>query len=175
LLRFHGAGLERDAVTGDVRRRNYHEVAVELGAAYPRLMPELTWRTPVFHPNISASGVVCLGGYATHWVPSLTLAELCRMLWDMLRYENFDLDSPYNREAAVWVRRQKALALPLDPRPLRDRFGGEAAVASRPVGTAAGDVVFLDPTPGGPVPHSPGGSSGSEAAMAREPEILFLE
>ena len=67
---------------------------VTLGASYPRLQPELAWQTPIFHPNISAGGVVCLGGYGTYWVPSLNLDELCEMLWDMVRYANFDVLQP---------------------------------------------------------------------------------
>ncbi|MBM3998386.1 MAG: ubiquitin-conjugating enzyme E2 [Planctomycetes bacterium] len=124
LLRFRGVGLARDERSGEVVERNDHEVSVELGASYPRLMPELVWKTPVFHPNISANGVVCLGGYSTHWVPSLRLVELCRMLWDMIRYANFDEESPYNREAAIWIRRWNRHRLPLDDRPLRDLFQG---------------------------------------------------
>ena len=79
------------------------------------MMPELAWKSPIFHPNISASGVVCLGGYGTYWVPSLALDELCSMLWDMIRYENFDETSPYNREAAAWAldRIRELLGQPL--------------------------------------------------------------
>ena len=95
--------------------RDEHEVHIRLGASYPRMMPELAWKSPIFHPNISASGVVCLGGYGTYWVPSLTLDELCTMLWDMIRYENYDETSPYNREAAAWVKNQTYFRLPLDP------------------------------------------------------------
>ena len=84
-------------------------------------MPGITWQTPVFHPNISSSGVVCLGGYGTNWVPSLQLDELCVMLWDMIRYQNFDVESPYNREAAMWAREQSDFRLPLDDRSLRNR------------------------------------------------------
>ena len=61
--------------------RDQHEVTIRLGANYPRMMPELSWKSPIFHPNISGSGVVCLGGYGTYWVPSLNLDELCEMLW----------------------------------------------------------------------------------------------
>ncbi len=106
--------------------RERHEIVVELGAAYPRLMPGLSWQTPVFHPNISSSGIVCLGGYGTNWVPSLRLDELCNMLWDMIRYENFDVMSPYNREAALWARDQRDFKLPLDDRALRNRVAGDA-------------------------------------------------
>ena len=28
------------------------------------------------------------------------------MLWDMIRYENYDETSPYNREAAAWAKHQ---------------------------------------------------------------------
>ena len=86
-LIFQGSGFWRDNY-GVISIVNRHEVLVELGAAYPRMVPNLAWQTPIFHPNISNNGVVCLGGYGTHWVPSLTLSEMCTMLWDMIRYKN---------------------------------------------------------------------------------------
>jgi ubiquitin-protein ligase len=124
-IRFFGLGLWRPANTADVLSRDSHEVAIRLGANYPRTMPELAWRTPIFHPNISTSGVVCLGGYGTFWAPSLHLDELCVMLWDMIRYTNYDVKSPYNREAAHWAKTQQQYRFPLDQRPLRDRVGDE--------------------------------------------------
>jgi hypothetical protein len=125
-LRFGGRGAWR-ADDGEVRVHEAHEVHIRLGASYPRMMPELAWKSPIFHPNISASGVVCLGGYGTYWVPSLTLDELCTMLWDMIRYENYDETSPYNREAAAWVKNLDPSRLPLDRRPLRDRLTSPSA------------------------------------------------
>ena len=62
LLRFNGRGLYCPKGSREVKIRQRHEVRVELGAAYPRNVPELTWLTPIFHPNISGSGLVCLGG-----------------------------------------------------------------------------------------------------------------
>jgi hypothetical protein len=119
-VRFHGVGVWSPGDTHEVQLCERHEVLIRLGASYPRMMPELIWKTPIFHPNISANGVVCLGGYSTHWVPSLQLDELCTMLWDMIRYENFDVDSPYNRAAAQWAKEQTTYELPLDRRTLRD-------------------------------------------------------
>ena len=55
-------------------------------------------------------------------MPSLNLDELCEMLWDMIRYANFDVESPYNREAANWAKMQNEFRLPVDPRPIRDRL-----------------------------------------------------
>jgi ubiquitin-protein ligase len=118
IIEFRGKSLAR--LGGRVKLADHHEVEIKLGASYPRTMPELRWLTPIYHPNISEIGMVCLGGYGTHWVPSLNLDELCGMLWDMARYHNYDVRSPYNREAALWVANQSTFAFPVDVRPLRD-------------------------------------------------------
>lgn len=149
LVRFFGQGFYRPAESdGVVAIRQHHEVSIQLGASYPRMMPELTWKTPIFHPNISASGIVCLGGYGTHWVPSLSLAELCNMLWDMVRYKNFDVESPYNREAATWAKEQLHFELPIDRRPLRDRLAGASGGETRQLqstAASAGAGSYLSP------------------------------
>jgi ubiquitin-protein ligase len=126
IVRFHGRGFYRPDAGGEVLVREEHEVHIRLGASYPRMMPELAWKSPIFHPNISASGVVCLGGYGTYWVPSLALDELCVMLWDMIRFENYDEKSPYNREAAAWAKNQTFFRMPIDNRPLRDKLASRA-------------------------------------------------
>ena len=194
VLRFSGRGLWKSEQLGDVQFRESHEVHVRLGAAYPRMMPELAWKSPVFHPNISASGVVCLGGYGTYWVPSLTLDELCVMLWDMIRYENYDETSPYNRDAANWVKNQMIYRLPLDARPLRDRKAGYAELipledepakeppspkakvkqessTSRWRGGPSSDRV--PPRRSEPAPLTP--ASVAPAPQPAEPEVIFLD
>ncbi|MCI0360667.1 MAG: hypothetical protein L0211_19495 [Planctomycetaceae bacterium] len=185
VIRFAGRGLFKSDMLGDVQLQNLHEVHIRLGAAYPRMMPELAWKSPIFHPNISASGVVCLGGYGTYWVPSLTLDELCVMLWDMIRYENYDETSPYNREAAGWIKNQIHYRLPLDPRPLRDRKAGYA----EPI---AADIVADAPKFKGKVKKesSAGNRRGRSSAGTPpvrtepaprpvpppvEPEVIFLD
>ncbi len=181
LVRFHGKGIWRPAGSGRLTIRDLHEVSIKLGASYPRMMPELQWKTPIFHPNISGGGVVCLGGYGTHWVPSLNLDELCVMLWDMIRYANYDVDSPYNREAALWAKTQNEFQFPIDPRPLRDKLAGGAVERSTPVREAverpasptpasqrpatAAEVVFLDM----------GEVIEAEVIEAGDSDILFIE
>jgi ubiquitin-protein ligase len=130
ILKFRGRGFWKPDAQGEVQQRDEHEVHIRLGASYPRMMPELAWKSRIFHPNISASGVVCLGGYGTYWVPSLALDELCGMLWDMIRYENYDETSPYNREAAAWAKNQTYYSLPIDRRPLRDKLAAATAEES---------------------------------------------
>lgn len=121
VVRFRGKGLSRPDPSGAPEIQEVHEVSIRLGASYPRVMPEMQWRSPIFHPNISGAGMVCLGGYGTYWVPSLNLDELCEMLWDMIRYANYDITSPYNREAADWAAAQRQYRFPVDPRPIRDK------------------------------------------------------
>jgi ubiquitin-protein ligase len=130
LVEFRGRSLARER--GKVRIQDRHEVEIKLGSSYPRTMPELRWLSPIYHPNISEIGMVCLGGYGTHWVPSLNLDELCGMLWDMARFHNYDIRSPYNREAALWVANQTSFVFPLDTRPLRDLRVALGRVEARP-------------------------------------------
>ena len=167
LVRLAGPGLWRPQDAQQVLRREGHEILVRLGAAYPRMIPELVWRTPIFHPNISAHGSVCLGGYSTHWAPSLHLDELCALLWDIARYANYDAASPYNRAAAAWVRTQTAFSFPLDPRPLRDRAPGQ----TDPHGSEPRSAASVRP-PGGDPP--PPGTRGADPAVV-EAELVFLD
>jgi ubiquitin-protein ligase len=131
---FKGKGLWRDR--GKVKLIQTHRVEIKLGSSYPRTIPEIRWLTPIYHPNISEIGMVCLGGYGTHWAPSVQLDELCLMLWDMARYHNYDVRSPYNRDAALWVANQTAILFPTDPRSIRDlraakgRLDAEASAAA---------------------------------------------
>lgn len=143
LIEFRGRSLAREK--GKVAPRDRHEVEIKLGASYPRNMPEIRWLSPIYHPNISEIGMVCLGGYGTHWVPSLMLDELCVMLWDMARYHNYDIRSPYNREAALWVANQTTYRFPMDSRPLRDRRVALGRIAPEPPPVV--DVPPLDSPP----------------------------
>jgi ubiquitin-protein ligase len=131
VVAFAGQSLARDR--GKVVVRDHHEVEIKLGSSYPRTMPEIRWISPIYHPNISEIGMVCLGAYGTHWVPSLALDELCVMLWDMARFQNYDIRSPYNREAAQWSANQTMFRFPMDARPLRDSRLALGRIESTPV------------------------------------------
>src|SRR6185295_15428320 len=122
LVTLKGKGLHRKSESDPVEVAEVHRVEIRLGIDYPRSRPDLQWLPSIYHPNISAVGAVCLGGYSTNWVPSLGLAELCEMLWDMVRYENYDPKSAYNYAAGRWCETQTQYDLPLDARNLRDRM-----------------------------------------------------
>jgi hypothetical protein len=165
VVRICGRGLWQPEGSDRVQVREGHEILIRLGAAYPRMIPELVWRTPVFHPNISAHGAVCLGGYSTHWAPSLQLDELCVMLWDIVRYANYDANSPYNRAAAYWARTQTQFPLPIDPRPLRDRM----TRVTGPCHSAASASISRAEAGG-----LPPGRVGADAAVV-DAELVFVE
>jgi ubiquitin-protein ligase len=122
LVTLKGKGLLRKTEADPVEIAEVHRVEIRLGIDYPRSRPDLQWLTSIYHPNISAVGAVCLGGYSTNWVPSLGLAELCEMLWDMVRYENYDPKSAYNYAAGRWCETQAQFDFPLDERSLKDRM-----------------------------------------------------
>lgn len=172
LLRFHGQGLWRPEGSESVHVRNVHEVSLGLGASYPRMMPELSWKTPIFHPNISGSGVVCLGGYGTYWVPSVNLDELCHMLWDMIRYQNFDVNSPYNREAAAWAKGQREMRLPVDPRPLRDRTASKSNRLSAVPAPIAAPIASKPPVVRPTVPPSRSPFAVAPVAATAVPPVV---
>ncbi len=138
LILMKGKSLWR--VRGQVHAHESHRVEIKLGASYPRTLPEIRWITPIYHPNISEIGMVCLGGYGTHWVPSIQLDELCNMLWDMARYHNYDIRSPYNRDAALWVSSQTTFLFPTDPRPLRDLRAAMGRIESKSNSAADGEA-----------------------------------
>jgi len=141
-VRFLGKGLQRPNPYQSPTDQDIHKVRIRLGASYPRVMPEMQWLTPFYHPNVSAAGMVCLGGYGTYWVPSLNLDELCEMLWDMIRYANFDITSPYNRDAADWAKDQRRGSFPLDRRSIRDKIA--PAPMSPPLKSTIPEVLILN-------------------------------
>lgn len=168
LVTLKGKGLMRKAESDPVEVAEIHRVEIRLGIDYPRSRPDLQWLTSIYHPNISAVGAVCLGGYSTNWVPSLGLAELCEMLWDMVRYANYDPKSAYNYAAGRWSETQSQFELPVDPRPLRDRLAkiagdniiqfraGPAPKEAPPiVKPPEEDILIIDDSTPAPPRHAP--------------------
>lgn len=174
---FHGRGVYRDQQSGFVLPRDHHEVYVRLGSNYPRSIPSLMWKTPIFHPNVAGSGHVCLGGYGNHWAPSVTLDELCRMLWDMIRFANYDIASPYNREAAQWASDPAGFSFPLDPRPLRDelaRANPTRVIKPLPNNTSLNNTAHEALTPIERMAAAVLGTGATRPTQAPEPEMTFF-
>jgi ubiquitin-protein ligase len=165
LILLRGKSLWR--VRGNVHAHESHRVEIKLGASYPRTMPEIRWVTPIYHPNISEIGMVCLGGYGTHWVPSIQLDELCNMLWDMARYHNYDIRSPYNRDAALWVASQTTYHFPVDSRPLRDLRAAMGRIDTASGSQPDGKQESKGDSPNGASNRAPANGEEDRSAPAR--------
>lgn len=114
LIRYTCNGVEKMAPSGRPVLADCHEVAIYLHAEYPLKQPQLKWKTPIFHPNIHATGAVCIGA----WWPAKTLDELLLTLGEMIQYKNFDPKDPMNSRAAAWSLKNKHL-FPIDKRELK--------------------------------------------------------
>lgn len=77
-----------------------HRVLIYLHKQYPNIQPQITWMTPIFHPNI-LDRKVCLG---RSWSPAMWLDDLCLELGAIIQYKTFNLDDPLNGYASGFIR-----------------------------------------------------------------------
>ncbi len=84
--------------TSDVIR-----LTVSLPARYPLVAPAVTITTPVFHPNVYTSGLVCLGDT---WIASETLDAVIRRVIRLLTFDPLISGGqpPANAAASSWYR-----------------------------------------------------------------------
>jgi ubiquitin-protein ligase len=108
-------GLVRD---GDsLRLSDHHSVLVYLHRYYPAVQPQITWITPIFHPNIKGNKV-CLG---RSWSPALMIDDLALELGAMIQYKTYNVEDPLNKEAARVIEKimqDPSWKLPIDSRNL---------------------------------------------------------
>ena len=77
---------------------------------YPFTPPRVTFRTPIFHPNISTNGAVCLDILKPGiWSPLITIESLLVSIQSLL--DDANPDDPLNNEAAdLFVRNPRLYA-----------------------------------------------------------------
>jgi len=91
-----------------------HQFELKLGAYYPSEPPDVTWLTPIFHPNIRGQAVC----HSQQWSPAWSLADFVIELGDMIRMDKFNTKSPLDRKASAWADKNEE-QFPLDHRSLR--------------------------------------------------------
>jgi ubiquitin-protein ligase len=111
-IRLKGLQLAPDGRHAIVREE--HRFEMRLGAHYPSDAPDVTWRTPIFHPNIRGEAVC----HSQQWSPAWSLADFVIEIGDMIRMDKFNTQSPLDRKAAVWADKN-AERFPIDERNLR--------------------------------------------------------
>ncbi len=89
---------------------------IVLPARYPFVEPSVEIKTPILHPNVWASGKVCLG---VKWLPTQGLDLLVNRLIQIIIFDETILNelSPANGTALSWYRsakRQHPSAFPTD-------------------------------------------------------------
>lgn len=96
-----GPGLARES-DGRLTVRRVHRCDVYLHLEYPRRPPVVTWRTPVFHPNLlppERNGGVCIGS----WSAAESLADLCSRLHALATYRSLNPNDALDKDAAQWA------------------------------------------------------------------------
>lgn len=92
-------------------------LVIQLQHDYPSKAPLfeiLAEQTPIYHPNIGAGGLVCIGDAGDHgWSPALSLDDVVIRIIQMIRYENVGFESPFNMFANEWAQKNTHL-FPLD-------------------------------------------------------------
>ncbi len=86
-----------------------HKAEVYLPVDYPRRPPFCRMLTPIFHPNIDPQKI-CIGD---HWSAGQSLDQLILRIGEMICFQSFNVKSPLNAKAAVWVEKN-IIRLPLE-------------------------------------------------------------
>jgi ubiquitin-protein ligase len=81
-------------------------VNITLPSRYPFVEPIVKFKTPILHPNVYASGQICLG---LKWLPTFGLDHLVQRVLQILIFDPNVLNeqSPANRDALAWYRDAK--------------------------------------------------------------------
>jgi len=91
-------------------------VVITMPVKYPLSPPSATIKTPILHPNVYSSGLICLG---IKWLPASGLDLLVKRIIQIITFDSTVLNeqSPANRNALEWYRRaqrQHPRAFPTD-------------------------------------------------------------
>jgi len=101
-------GLEKKG--DEIVTRDKHAAEIFLPLDYPAIEPKCRMLTPVFHPNISPQ-VIC---HTDNWAAGESLVDVVLRIGEMISYQNYNIKSPRNGEAARWAE-TNAQRFPIDP------------------------------------------------------------
>jgi len=73
-------------------------ISIYIPTKYPMQPPDIKFITPIFHPNISTTGKICLDILGNEWSSALKLYDVIISIQSLLNEPN--ADSPLNAEAA---------------------------------------------------------------------------
>ncbi|MGB5685904.1 MAG: ubiquitin-conjugating enzyme E2 [Candidatus Electrothrix sp.] len=111
-------GLTRQE-NGNIGQNASHRLRINLPFGYPHFPPTIKPLTPVFHPDIDPDAV----RIASYWQQNPSLAELVIHIGDMICAKSYNLEEPFNQEAADWYSEHSS-EFPLDE--VQEGDSGEA-------------------------------------------------
>jgi len=86
--------------------RRTTDVDIALPSRYPFVAPKVTIKTPIFHPNVYTSGLVCLG---ETWLAAESLDLFVRRLIRLITFDPLVSGGmpPANQSASAWYHRTR--------------------------------------------------------------------
>jgi ubiquitin-protein ligase len=94
---------------GNIEQNGHHLLRINLPFGYPHFPPTVKPLTPLFHPDIDPDAV----RISSQWQQNPSLADLIIHIGEMLCAQKFNLEEPFNQEAADWYSEHSA-DFPLD-------------------------------------------------------------
>ncbi|MCI5147956.1 MAG: hypothetical protein D3916_00850 [Candidatus Electrothrix sp. MAN1_4] len=94
---------------GSIDQGRQHLLRIDLPFGYPHFPPTVKPLTPFFHPDIDPDAV----RITSYWQQNPSLADLIIHIGEMICAQKFNLDEPFNQEAADWYS-EHTTDFPLD-------------------------------------------------------------
>lgn len=113
-IEFKLRGFSKDA-NNDVVIGTSHRVRISLPFGYPHFAPIAKPLTAIFHPDIDPAAI----RVADRWQQNPSLPDLVLFIGEMISGNIYNLEDPFNQEAATWYKAHKA-KLPLDSLSIAD-------------------------------------------------------
>jgi len=108
LLKYHMDGVVGIDEDGSPRIGKEHLVELRLHDDYPMSLPFARFITPIFHPNVSEGGNVCMGWFGIPY----NLPDICVHIGKIIDYQIYKASSPpspADMRAAEWAKKHSTL------------------------------------------------------------------